>query len=178
MSRKLAKILRRCVLGVCLLACVAALGLWAFTLAFGSVGIFSLGNNTDLRFSHGQAEVRHRYDEGFASPVSETVWHATAVSRGWIDPPRPQGVGALVPSFSRGHVTGIAGPEQPLVVRPARFWLLYLPLWPLALVAICTAAFACVRWDREHQAGRRGFAIELPPPPPQPPTLQQQRQQA
>ncbi len=100
--------------------------LWIMSCLTRSVGIFSLGNDTSLRFTRGMAEVHHFYEYGIGPAVPEAQWHTTAVGRGWAVPPPPMRWGLTGVHFTSGLVSGMSGPDVPSMVSPARYWLLHV----------------------------------------------------
>jgi hypothetical protein len=166
----LLRISRRCVVTVALALAAVSVVLWVASVAGSSIGLFSLGSDTSVRFERGRAEFRHVYDHDFAPPVPAPQWHTAALSRGWVV---PTGGPSTVPNFafSSGHVIGITGtPNSGLAatVSPARYWLLYVPLWATMLPGIVAATWIVVRWERHRQeraARRRGFEVLAGAPP-------------
>jgi hypothetical protein len=151
-------LVRSVVIGAVALA-VLVVPLWAASM-FSSVGIFSLGNGANVRFFRGTAEVHRVYERDIAPAVPHAQWHDHAVARGWTVPPGPRGWVAAGVHFSSGHVMGIGGPGVPLTVAPARYWILRLPLWPLALPGVVAGGLLVARWGNRRQGRRRGFAVE------------------
>jgi hypothetical protein len=153
--------LLRSLLAAWLAVSSAAAVLWFVSIFFGSVGIFSLGHDTSLNFADGTAEVSRLYAFDVAPAVPEAQWHATAVSRGWTAPPRAR---AWDPSSWFGWwdnlVSGMNYDGR--TIRPARYWMLRLPLLPLALPGIVAGAIALARCGRGRESRRRGFAIDAP----------------
>lgn len=161
--RSLSLLGRSAVIGALALAALSGF-LWVAPLLFGPIGIISLGSGTNLRLGRGEAEIRHIYEYDIAPPVPTDQWFATAVSRGWVNPPYRQ---ITVPrfGFSSGHVLGVGGRDA---TSPARYWLLYVPLWVTMLPGIVIGAWLVARWRRKRQERRRGFAVvarDLPPAP-------------
>ena len=136
---------------------VLSAALWAASGVFGSVGIYSIGDGTSLRFARGSIQVHHFYDCDIAPPVPQDRWHTTAISRGWVVP--VDGPRWTLPmfAFSGGNVSGIAARDG--LVSPARYWLLRVPLWALMLPGFFAAAWLAVTWDPARQDRRRGFDV-------------------
>jgi hypothetical protein len=171
---RLGEHVKRLLSQIAVLACLAlaavSAALWVASSTRGSIGIFSLGWSTDLRFERGEAQLRHVYEYDIAPPVPADQWHATAISRGWVAPPSRQG---RFPSFafSSGHVLGQSGPSA-AAASPARYWLLYVPLWATILPGILSGAWTGARWARRRQERRRGFAVVTDSKVPQGPPMQ------
>ena len=142
-------------------------GLWLVSYAV-SVGRFSLGSGTSLRFANGVAEVSHYYAYDIAPPVPRQQWHDTAVARGWTIPTSPGG--RFRPPtfhFSTGHVAGVAGPPGPggvSLVSPANYWLLRVPLWALMIPGLIAGALRLARRYAPRHDRRQGFEVTAPRP--------------
>ena len=140
--------------------------LWAAS-ALSSVGMFSLGNGTSLRFTRGVAEVRHFYAYDVAPPVPQRLWHDFAVARGWTAPQFP-GVRLTPPwfHFSTGHVAGVTGTpssRQSATVSPANYWLMRVPLWVFILPGFVIGTLRFVAWRDSRQDRSQGFEVSLHP---------------
>jgi hypothetical protein len=154
------RILYEWALVACLVPCVIAAVLAVVTLKSGTVGTFRLGAATDLRFAGAMAEIRHVYAYRVAPAVPITQWDAAVKSLGQPESARPEGWAMLGATFERGHVRGYIENRFPATIVPARYWLLRMPLWPLALPGVTVTPLAIIRWIRRRRdARRRGFAV-------------------
>jgi hypothetical protein len=136
------KWLARSVVVFALALAAASAVLWVASVAGGSIGLFSLGSDTSVRFERGTAQFRHVYEYDFAPPVPADQWHTVARSRGWVVPVGGTSVGPNF-AFSSGHVLGITGTPnsgRAATVSPARYWLLHVPLWATMLPGVLAAA--------------------------------------
>lgn len=158
----LRKLLYEWALVACLTPCVIAAALVAMTIRSGTVGMFRLGAATDLRFAGTMAEIRHVYEFQVVPAVPVDKWNATMQTLGQPESPQPEGWARLGATFERRHVRGYIEQRFPATISPARYWLLRLPLWPLALPGVIVTPLAVLRWIRRRRdARRRGFAVSL-----------------
>jgi hypothetical protein len=111
------------------------------------------------------AEIRHVYAYRVAPAVPITQWDAAVTSLGQPESARPEGWARLGATFERGHLRGYFEKRLPATIVPARYWLLRLPLWPLALPGVTVTPLVIFRWIRRRRDGRRrGFAITVAAP--------------
>jgi hypothetical protein len=148
---------------------VSCAGLWGLSCVT-SVGMFTLGNGTSLRFTNGVAEVRHFYAYDVAPPVPRALWHDFAVAHGWTTPNTPGG--RFAPPafrFSAGHVAGVTGTPSSgrgATVSPANYWLMRVPLWPLIVPGLLVGAWRLAAWHHARRRSPRGFEVRPAPAPP------------
>jgi hypothetical protein len=111
------------------------------------------------------AEVRHVYERDLIPPVPYKEWQQRTFKLGSPEPPR-NGWKAFGLSYSVGHVRWTMGPDQPHMLSPSRYWLLRVPLWPLAVPGAIVSVVGVTRWARRRRdALRRGFAVQAPAKP-------------
>jgi hypothetical protein len=137
---------------------VAVAGLWMLSM-FTSVGLFSLGRGTSVRFFRGVAVIQHFHTYNIAPRVPISQAHTTAVARGWLAPPWP----GLIPIFRYrdGFVSGMVGPDDNNVSW-ATSWILWLPLWPLMIPGLGIGVWLLTKWNRKRREVMRGFPIGMP----------------
>jgi hypothetical protein len=136
-------------------------GLWLGGL-FVSVGRYVVTNDTSLRFRQGVVDVEQVYDHDFAAPVPAPQWREVASINGWAAPRLPS---PSIPTFwysGGGHVVGLGDLKH---IRPARYRVLRVPLWPLMLPGLIVAVARVREWRRRRRDSRRqGFPVHVEPP--------------
>ncbi len=156
----LRRLLYEWALVACLTPCVIAAVLAALTIRAGTIGTFRLGSATDLRFAGTMAEIRHVYEFRVAPAVPSHKWDATRQALGQAESPVPDGWARLGATFERRLMRGYFEQRLPATISPARYWLLRLPLWPLALPGVIVTPLTVLRWIRRRRdARRRGFTV-------------------
>ena len=161
----LRRLLYEWALVACLTPCVIAAVLVALTIGTGTIGVFRLGPATDVRFAGTMAEIRHVYEFHVAPAVPSDKGDATVKALGQPESPQPEGWERLGATFERRHVRGYIEQRFPATFSPARYWLLRLPLWPLALPGVIVTPLAVFRWIRRRRdARRRGFTVTVAQP--------------
>jgi hypothetical protein len=138
--------------------------LWVGSALFGSIGMFSLGPHTTLRFAFGAAEVRHVFEYNIGPTASAANWQVHATKMGWVTPARPMPmlppiVARLLPGnfhYSAGSVMGVSDGKT---VSPARYWLLDVPLWATMLPGGIVAVRLFALRQRKRREQGRGFSV-------------------
>jgi hypothetical protein len=154
----------RVVVGMLVVTCVVVSTLALILSAVSrvtSVGLFSLGPSTSIRFTRGMAEINHTYEFDIAPGMPLAQWDAYARSRRWFVPPPSLGWHSFGVRFAAGLVSASnRHSETPDLFWPERYWQLRLPLWPFAVPGIVIAALWARRWGQARHERRRGFAVE------------------
>jgi hypothetical protein len=139
---------------------------------FGSIGMFSFGPDTTLRFYLGMAEVRHVYEHDIAPTVPHASWPAHAMKMGWTTTSRPIMFPPMIARFlpgsfgySSGHVLGVSDGKT---VSPARYSVTHVPLWAVMLPGVILGARLVRRWRNERRLRGRGFSVTQDPRPAMP----------